>query len=334
MKPWLIPTIMLLAGTVLAAGAAWGLNLGLNALIAPSGDVELREAARRSPPSTQAPPEELDTESPQGAVPKPPRRAPKITRKEYISTIVRRNIFDHQNVGQEYTSPDDPTGDGAGRVQSVLEPCEDEECEEVGEKSDLPVSLLGTVVVNPTAYSSALIMNNNSKEIRAYAVGDKLLDSTIASIQVRRVVVQRDDGNREYISLDDEERPTRTAAAKPSGTGDDQIMQDGEDSYVIDRQLFDESMQDLDALSRMARAIPHRNSDGQPDGFRLSGVRRNELLYKLGIRSGDIVHGVNGQPLTSIAEAMNAMQTLQRESSFTFEVTRRGQKKTMSYQVR
>ncbi|MCO4747868.1 MAG: hypothetical protein KC912_23935, partial [Proteobacteria bacterium] len=74
--------------------------------------------------------------------------------------------------------------------------------------------------------------------------------------------------------------------------------------------------------------------DGQIDGYRLSGIRRNSLGEKLGIRNGDIIHAANGQALTSMQGAMSAYTTLQSESSFNFEVTRRGQKMTLQYQVR
>ena len=83
----------------------------------------------------------------------------------------------------------------------------------------------------------------------------------------------------------------------------------------------------------MGRAIPHRGPDGQIDGYRLSGIRRNSLGEKLGIRNGDIVHAVNGQALTSMQGAMSAYTSLQNESSFSFEVTRRGQKMKLDYSV-
>jgi type II secretory pathway component PulC len=43
---------------------------------------------------------------------------------------------------------------------------------------------------------------------------------------------------------------------------------------------------------------------------------------------------VNGKPLTSMKEAMDAWQSLQNEGGFNFEITRRGQRQTMEYTVR
>ena len=100
------------------------------------------------------------------------------------------------------------------------------------------------------------------------------------------------------------------------------------------QEVVDTALGDLDSLSKMARARPHKDSSGNPDGFRMSGVRRNKLGYKIGLRSGDVIHSVNGQPLTSLTEAMSAMDSLKNGSNFEFEITRRGEKKTLKYSVR
>ena len=70
------------------------------------------------------------------------------------------------------------------------------------------------------------------------------------------------------------------------------------------------------------------------DGYRLSAIRRGSLFDKLGIKNGDVVHGVNDMPLTNTDGAFQAFQTLQTESAFTFEVTRRNQRQTFEYEVR
>lgn len=333
MKPWLLISSSILACTVLAVGAGWGVTATLGAVIGLSDD-ETLHSTRASDPSPGGdtkgePTERARAGSPQaqgGARPTEPSQpaTPRIDRQTYIDTIVHRNIFDHTNVGKA------PTEAGDDREICLGDDCD----EEIGEKTDLPLTLLGTLVTSPSDYSSAMLRNDNSKEVAGYHIGSQVLDATITSIQPRMVLVQRSDGAREYILMDEDDRaPSRSASPSKAGESE-QIVKQDDDTYIIDRQLYDASLQDLDALSRMARAIPHKDPSGNIDGFRLSGVRRNQLLYNLGIRSGDVVHGVNGKPLTSIAEAMNAMQTLQRESNFTFEVTRRGQKKTMNYQVR
>ncbi len=322
MRSWLVPLALLLVGTVVAAAAGWGLSAGLGAAIALGPDEKVRptQASRR-------PAAEARTPSADGERPQAPSAPPTVSRSTYLDDIVRRNIFDHLNVGK-----------GAASDEDEIELCLEGDCDqETGEKSDLPVTLLGTIVVDPADYSSAMMRDDNSKQVGGYRIGDRILDATITGITARMVLVQRADGKREYILLDVDEAldssPTPGSSGAGEGEGDDQIMKESDTSYVIDRALFDSSIQDIDALSKMARATPHRDASGNVDGFRLSAVRRNNLLYNLGIRSGDVVHSVNGRPLTSVSDAMGAMQSLQRDASFSFEISRRNQKMTMNYRV-
>ena len=97
---------------------------------------------------------------------------------------------------------------------------------------------------------------------------------------------------------------------------------------------MDEALANVETLATKMRVVPHKGSDGAVDGYRLSAIRRGSLFDKLGIKNGDVVHGVNGMPLTNTDGAFQAFQTLQTESAFTFEVTRRNQRQTFEYEVR
>ena len=98
--------------------------------------------------------------------------------------------------------------------------------------------------------------------------------------------------------------------------------------------MFDKYINDLEGISRMGRALLHRGPDGEFDGYRLSAIRRNTLADQLGIKNGDIIHSVNGQPLTSVQSAMGAYNTLKSEGNFCFEITRRGSPVELCYDVR
>jgi type II secretion system protein C len=329
-KPYLLPISLLVAGTLLALGAGAGVSTTAGMLVG-LGDGEVLTALDAPPPAADEGPADGDGDgvaaarkaqnarASQGAAGDRPARRGGLSRQRYVETILERNIFDHTKVGQEATAED--------------EPCVGEECE-LGEKSDLPVTLLGTVVAVPIEMSAALIHHDDEKKSYGYGIGDRILDATVLAIAADRVIVKRGDGSQEYIARGEIEEPDRRRAPAGDLDEDDQISKEGDDRYVISRELVDQTLGDMNAIMRMARARPHKDADGNVDGFRLSGVRRNKLIYKLGVRSGDIIHSVNGQPLTSIQEAMGAFESMQRDSEFSFEITRRGQKKTMQYEVR
>ena len=138
--------------------------------------------------------------------------------------------------------------------------------------------------------------------------------------------------------FDEKDAPKKSGGRSTPSKADDEtgIAEAGENKFTIPRDTLDKYISDMDAISsgKHGRARPHRDENGNVDGFRLSGIRRNSLGSKLGIKTGDVVHSVNGKPLTNVKEAMDAFSTLQNDSSFSFEITRRGQKQTMEYSVR
>jgi type II secretion system protein C len=250
----------------------------------------------------------------------PPTRSRALTKQQYIDGVLARNIFDSAAIGKAHAA-------GPGE-----------------EITDLSVILLATMVAEPAEFSSALIAEKGKDDTAAgYGIGSKLQDAEITAIEQKRVTLKRGDGRIEYLTMDEDAQ----AAAAPSDaapaatTGDapiDGITQIDETHYQVDSSLIGQYLGDLDALTHMARAIPHRGADGEIDGYRLSGIRRNSPLSQLGVRNGDVIHSVNGTSLASMQEAMSAFQSLQSSTGsgnhFSFDVTRRGTRQSMEYDIK
>ena len=90
--------------------------------------------------------------------------------------------------------------------------------------------------------------------------------------------------------------------------------------YQLKRGVID--LQNPESISGLLRFLPHRNADGQPDGYRLSAIRRNSLPYGLGFKNGDLIHAVNDAPITTQEEALTAAR---EPSPWVFKLTRRGE---------
>lgn len=251
------------------------------------------------------------------ARPSASRRKP--TKTAYVNPITRRNIFDSTAIGATSTAP--------------------EEITESGRKSDLKVVLLATLVAEPAEFSSALIAEEKGKDgAIGYGEGDSLLgEATIVRIESRKVIIRRDDGTIEYISMEDGkkyEKEKGKKGRKGKAKDDDSGVTKEGDKFIVDQELVDKILENPEQLYTQIRAVPHKGSDGQVDGYRLSGIRRKSVFHKLGIKNGDIVHGVNGKPLTSMSAAMDAFNGLQNDRNFSFDVTRRNNKKTFEYEIR
>ncbi len=243
-----------------------------------------------------------------------------LSKNSYLDPILRRNIFDSTAVGATAEPGGDPGIDGR--------------------RSSLDVTLLATVVAFPLESSSALISAGGGRDakVQGYGIGDELLDdATVVRIEQKKVVIRRADGTIEYIDMGGEgSKPSATTRTSKSSSddGDEGITKTGEYSWEVDSSVVAGALGNIDSLISQVRATPHKGSDGDIDGFRLSAIRRGSLLQKLGIKNGDVIHGVNGSPLTSATGAMGAFQAMQSEANFSFDVTRRNQKNTFEYTIR
>jgi type II secretion system protein C len=243
----------------------------------------------------------------------------------YVDPIVKRSLFDSSLV------------DAVTDTKSKVVTSDD------GVPSDLKVVLLATLVAEPAEYSSALIAEEKGGEgALGYGIGDDLLgEGEIVRIEPRKVYVKRRNGSIEYISMEDGQsyekgKKTAKKGGKKDGKEEEEdgITKEGPNKFIVDQELIDKVMENPEQLYSQIRATPHKSEGGAIDGYRLSGIRRRSLFYKLGIKNGDIVHSVNGTTLDSMSSAMGAYNSLQNDKNFSFEVTRRNKRQTFEYEVR
>jgi general secretion pathway protein C len=278
-------------------------------LLALPDDAELPEYADAPVADAQQPATADDSQTDTSH---PPTRPPRVlSEKQLTEIILKRNIFD-STAAPEVAGP--VSGNG--------------EC-----KSDGNVKLLATIVADLPTYSSALIAIGGGRDSKAdgYAVGDDVSgEGKIALIEQKRVCL---DGGVCYCMGTDNAKPGAPEAKADKGGGEG-VEQLADNKFAVDSSLIEDAMNNLDTLATQVRAVPHKGADGAVDGFRLSAIRHGSVLDKLGIKNGDIVHGVNGNPLTSTESAMQVYQTLRNEKSFSFDVTRRNQRQSLEYEVR
>jgi type II secretion system protein C len=82
-------------------------------------------------------------------------------------------------------------------------------------------------------------------------------------------------------------------------------------------------MNNLDNAMKGIVAGPYRKN-GQIEGYQLKKVRPYNILYKFGIRSGDVIKRVNGKELNSTEKLYSMWQTMQNESQISVDVERNG----------
>lgn len=238
-------------------------------------------------------------------------RAPSL--QTYIDSIVRRNIFDSSAV---YDPSSGAAASGAG------------EC-----KADSNVRLLATVVADDPVWSSALIsIGGRDAKADGYTVGEDVSgQGRIVSIGPKRVCL---DGGSCICMGDEAAKATGGITVDPPGADDGGITKLGENRWAIEAGVLQDAIGNFEMLATQLKVFPHKGADGTIDGYRVSSIRPSSMFYKLGFRNGDVVHAVNGQPLTSAEGALATYQSLKSAGSFSFDVSRKNQRQTMEYEVR
>ncbi|MFW5640437.1 MAG: PDZ domain-containing protein, partial [Thermodesulfobacteriota bacterium] len=75
-------------------------------------------------------------------------------------------------------------------------------------------------------------------------------------------------------------------------------------------------------------------TNGKPDGLTLTRIRRNSIFRRLGLRNGDIITGVDGEPIESVDDALKFYNNLKSASDVSLEIKRRGRGQKMEYSIR
>jgi general secretion pathway protein C len=257
--------------------------------------------------------------------------------EDYYGPIIERNIFDSRNL----IAPEDTAAFGPNRFLNIPEG--------VAVKSNLPFTLIGTVVYPKPEDSACTIMDD--KKVRGYyKVGDPLQQVTIASIKRKRVEFLNS-GVLEYIeipevALEPNKPSTLVAGYKgaagggggPEGeggaegaegaTGSETIVTVDEGHYIVDRREVESAFDNLNNLLREARVIPDKT------GFKFVAIKRNSIYSKLGLRRGDVLQRVNGVDIETPEKAFQVFQQLKNQNSITIDLIRNGTGKTIQYEIR
>jgi len=221
----------------------------------------------------------------------------------HYQAIIERNLFKTKT----------ETGSGPDRVDiETLEP------------TDLKLNLLGTITGDKKeAY--AVIEDTVEKKQDLYRIGDTIQNATVKMI-LREKVVLNVNGKDEILGIEkvSGSQQTRKPSPELGGTSSQNI--------TLKRSQIDSAIKDVNTLMKQVRIRPNFKN-GKPDGFRLTGIRPNSIFYNMGLKSGDIITGVDGKDIESVDDALKFYQNLQSSSKLQLQIKRRGRPKTIDYHI-
>jgi len=95
------------------------------------------------------------------------------------------------------------------------------------------------------------------------------------------------------------------------------------DRYKVERHLI-ERYSKVEEAVKLARVGWHKDASGRVDGFKLYRVACGSPLAQVGLRSGDVIHTINGRKVRTLPQAFTAVRKVKRHDAIRVEFSRGG----------
>jgi general secretion pathway protein C len=183
--------------------------------------------------------------------------------------------------------------------------------------------LAGTIATQDPKRGIAIISDGGPSKV--YAVGENVNGATLHSVYLDHVILDRG-GTLETLLLP---RLLAGGARLPVRTGP--VTARSSDAVDNVRRMV---QQDPGLLDQVMRTVPsYDNAAGKLRGFRAYPGRNRNIFNKLGLKPGDLVTAINGQPLDDPQHSQEVFNTIQSSNTVTVSVERGGQKQDITLNV-
>lgn len=202
--------------------------------------------------------------------------------------------------------------------------------EEPLQPTELNLKLFGTVTGNGSS-AYAIILDPKERQQDLYAEGDAVQIATIKKI-MREKVILTVNGKDEILQIEDDQKQSnapRSHASNPFNPGGGATKKD----IVIARAEIQNALKNVNNIMRQARIRPHFKN-GKPDGLTITRIRGNSIFRRLGLRSGDVIVGVDGKKIETVDDALRFYNQLKNSSQASLEIKRRGRTQELNYRIR
>ena len=185
--------------------------------------------------------------------------------------------------------------------------------------------LAGTIATDDPKRGIAIISDGGPAKV--FSVGENVNGAALHSVYLDHVVLDRG-GNLETLLLP--RLAVGGAGARlPSRRG----PVDTRTAAAVDniRRMV---QQDPGILDQVMRTVPsYDNAAGKLRGFRAYPGRNRTIFNKLGLKPGDLVTAINGQPLDDPQHSQEVFNTIQSSNTATVTVERGGTKQDITLNI-
>ncbi len=234
-------------------------------------------------------------------------------------TIETRNLFDVR-IKEPTPTPATPTKTvDVGALQ----------------KTDLKLKLFGTIFSSLNDSGNGAVIADNKKKQRLYRVGDSVENAIVKKI-LREKVILNVNGNDEILKIEkvlsSQKKTIKPSISKPRKKATSS-KSSRSTKIKVKRSELEKSMNNLNEVFKQVRVRPHF-FNGKPDGLTISGIKPQSVFRKLGLKSGDVILGVDGKDIRSVDDALQFYRSLGENANMQLKIKRRGMPRTIDYDIR
>jgi len=182
---------------------------------------------------------------------------------------------------------------------------------------DLGLRLVGTAVTEEPGRSFAIIEVRSTKRQAAFHEGYRWGNILIKKIEPGRVVIRTEEGE--------------TILYMTSGEGAERLPSSPELAY-LDRSEVESLLPDYTKLMQEVRVRP-RFEGGQPLGFVIYKIVPGSIFERMGLKDGDIIVGVNGNPFATTQQTVEFYEALKKGGKVSLEVMRGESKRDLQFEI-
>lgn len=205
--------------------------------------------------------------------------------------------------------------------------------------ADIGIAIMGTIVNKSTEDSVALIKEDSGtvKAVkRDHVIGDKY---KVVAVTAQYMELITRESKRFFVYPDKfadlvASKGTGPQLGGPSDSYKEEGFERSKGKITMSGLYRDKLVkEDLAKVLMQATAEPFLEN-GQIAGFKMSQIDENSIYEKAGVRNGDIITGINGQELNSVAGSIALMRSLKGADHLDIDVKRDGIVQKITVDVR
>jgi general secretion pathway protein C len=206
-------------------------------------------------------------------------------------------------------------------------------------QTQLNLKLCGTVTGN-SDQAYAVIEKTQNRKQELFREGDSIENALIKKI-LRNTVVLNVNGKDEILVIKEENKKSAQAPVVAATEGEMPVPEAGEEpppeeqtgeAVAIERDKVNGALKNINQLMSQVRIRPFFQN-GKPSGLMLSHIQPNSIFIDMGLQSGDVVKGVNGNAIESVDDALKFYESLKSSSSVQLQIERQGQQMNIDYKI-